>query len=306
MRASPMHGMPMLPRRLGTPQPPTRIRVGRVVAVAVGLVALVVGIMLGVRGRADEPRPQPSAFAPRDAGLALAPSTSSAVDAAAENALPAQVSVIAEAAVPADASVTAAAAVPADASVTAAAAVPADAAAGVEMAVTAARAGANAGPMATLDVHTAPAGATVMVRRCRRAAGKCSVDRASAETPIGDCPAAPCTFTLPPGSYEIVVELGGAKEVRAVKLMTDVATSLDIVFKPGQLRRAGTGKLTLHTPQPCKALLDGRTRVQAPLADYELKAGAHRLELQCGRRPWPTRSVTIAAGKTTSVRLTPR
>jgi len=88
--------------------------------------------------------------------------------------------------------------------------------------------------------------------------------------------------------------------------MTDVATSLDIVFKPGQLRRAGTGKLTLRTPQPCKALVDGRTRVQAPLADYELRVGTHRLELQCGRRPWPARSVAIAAGRTTSVTMAPR
>jgi hypothetical protein len=66
------------------------------------------------------------------------------------------------------------------------------------------------------------------------------------------------------------------------------------------------GRLTLHAPQACKALLDGKTRVQAPLVNYELKPGAHRLELQCGRRPWPARSVTIAGGKTTSVTLVPR
>jgi serine/threonine-protein kinase len=299
MRARPMPGMPMLAGRLGAPQAPARLRIGRVVAVAFGGVALVIALVFGAWRCSHEPRPQPSMFAPRDAGPAPAPSTASAADPAVEDATPADaaVSADADADVPADAGAPTDAAEPADA----AAAETAAAAAAETTATTAA-----AGPMAALDVHTAPAGATVMIRRCRRAAGKCTVDRASAETPIGDCPAAPCAFALPPGSYEVVVELGGAREVRPVKLMTDVATSLDIVFKPAQLRRAGMGRLTLHAPPACKALLDGKTRVQAPLVDYDLKVGAHRLELQCGRRPWPARSVTIAGGKTTSVTLVPR
>ena len=302
MRARPMPGAPMLAGRFGAPQAPARLRIGRVVAVAFGGVALVIAIVFGAWRCSHEPRPQPSMFAPRDAGPALAPSTATAADPAVEDAAPADaaVSADADADTPADADAT----VPAGAGAPTYAAAPADAAAADAAAATATT--AAAGPMATLDVHTAPAGATVMIRRCRRAVGKCTVDRASAETPIGDCPAAPCAFALPPGSYEVVVELGGAREARPVKLMTDVATSLDIVFKPAQLRRAGMGRLTLHAPQACKALLDGKTRVQAPLVDYELKVGAHRLELQCGRRPWPARSVTIAGGKTTSVTLVPR
>lgn len=300
MRARPMPGRPMLAGRLGAPQAPARLRIGRVVAVAFGGVALVIAIVFGAWRCSHEPRPQPSMFAPRDAGPALAPSTAAAAETAVEDAAPpdAAVSADADADVPADAGAPTDAAAPADA--------PADAAVAETTATATAATTAAAGRMATLDVHTAPVGATVMIRRCRRAAGKCTVDRASAETPIGDCPAAPCAFALPPGSYEVVVELGGARELRPVKLLTDVATSLDIVFKPGQLRRAGMGRLTLHAPQACKALLDGKTRVQAPLVNYELKAGAHRLELQCGRRPWPARSVTIAGGKTTSVTLVPR
>ena len=165
--------------------------------------------------------------------------------------------------------------------------------------------GAAAAGMAMLDVHTKPAGATVLIRRCRDVQGKCSVDRAAAETPIGDCPAAPCTFTLPVGSYEIVVELDGARELRTVELMSDVATSLDILFKPTPSRRpASTGKLTVRA-RSCRMALDGHAR-PAPIVDLELRPGAHRLELQCGRRPATTRSVTITAGKTTTLDLTPR
>ena len=156
-----------------------------------------------------------------------------------------------------------------------------------------------------LDVHTKPAGATVLIRRCRDVGGKCSVDRAAAETPIGDCPAAPCTFTLPVGSYEIAVELDGARELRTVELMTDVATSLDIVFKPAPSRRpATTGKLTLRA-KSCKVSLDGHAR-PSPIVELELRPGPHKLELQCGRRPATTRTVTISAGKTTMLDLAPR
>jgi hypothetical protein len=161
--------------------------------------------------------------------------------------------------------------------------------------------------MATLDVHTTPAGATVLIRRCRQRDGddRCSVDRSSAEVPIGDCPAAPCTFALPVGDYEIVVELDGSRETRTVQLAAGVATSLDILFKPPR-HPASTGKLTVRTAQPCRAVLDGRTRVQTPLVGLEVKPGLHKLELQCTRRPPTTWNLTVIAGKTTNLQLTPR
>jgi len=160
--------------------------------------------------------------------------------------------------------------------------------------------------MATLDVHTSPAGATVAVRRCRSADGKCSADRAAAAAAIGDCRAAPCRFRLPAGSYEIAVEADGAREVRTVTLADDEATGLDILLRPpGPPRRAPAGKLTVH-PASCRALLDGRTRLAAPISELELRPGAHKLELQCGRRPPATRTVTISSGRTTTLDLAPR
>jgi serine/threonine-protein kinase len=173
----------------------------------------------------------------------------------------------------------------------------------------------SAAATAVLDVHTKPAGATVKVRRCREADTarseaatgeiECKVDRAARETPIGDCTAAPCRFALPPGGYQLVVELDGAREVRTVALMRDVATSLDILFKPAAPRRAASiGKLAVRAAAGCKATLDGHTRVALPTTDLELRPGAHKLELQCPRRPTATRSFTITAGKTTSVDLT--
>jgi hypothetical protein len=87
--------------------------------------------------------------------------------------------------------------------------------------------------------------------------------------------------------------------------MSDVATSLDILFKPTAPRRpATTGKLTVRA-RSCKLSLDGRART-APIADLELRPGPHKLELRCAQHPPMTRNVTITAGKTTTLDLTPR
>ena len=318
MRGSPMLGMPVLPALYGAPQPapPPGLRFGRVAAAMAGVALLSFAIVMAVRGK---PRDATSAAAiasrdmaptapggtkPSDATLA-APDTVRRADATQASGSPASGKPDAAApANPARANTEQRAA--SSPSATSPGAVQTGAAQTSTLRGGAATGGsAAAAGMAVLDVHTKPAGATVLIRRCRDVQGKCSVDRAAAETPIGDCPAAPCTFTLPVGSYEIVVELDGARELRTVELMSDVATSLDILFKPTPSRRpASTGKLTVRA-RSCRMALDGHAR-PAPIVDLELRPGAHRLELQCGRRPATTRSVTITAGKTTTLDLTPR
>ncbi|HEX7837999.1 MAG TPA: hypothetical protein VF469_11080, partial [Kofleriaceae bacterium] len=160
---------------------------------------------------------------------------------------------------------------------------------------------------ARLDVHTDPAGATVAIYRCEGADLEgCSRGRPTGAAKVDGCSAAQCAFRLPVGSYEIVVEQGGASERRAVALTGDVTTSLDIVVKAHGGRPAG--KLTVHTRQRCEAIIDARRHLPTPIVELELRPGPHKLEVTCGRRS-PTRSVTsvtIAPGKTTALTLAPR
>ena len=159
---------------------------------------------------------------------------------------------------------------------------------------------------ARLDVHTDPAGATVAIYPCPgREREPCGRVRSDGAAQVDGCTAAPCSFRLPVGSYEIVVEQGGASEARPVAVNGDMTTSLDIVLKAASRARASTGKLTVHTRQRCEAIVDARRRLPTPIVELELRPGPHKLELTCGRRSL-TRSVTIAPGKTTDLTVAPR
>ena len=342
MRGSPMFGIPAVPGH-GMPLPPhgvppPALRIGRVLAAMGGVALLSFAIVMVARGKPRNPtgatalaqrevaagaapgsngdveaaHPPPAATAGQgNAAPAGTPSTTASAGNAAPAGTPSTTASAGNAALAGAPSTNAgpgsAAAAGASTSTMPASAAPTGASTSAMPAgTTAAATPPNAAGMAVLDVHTDPAGATVLIRRCRDGQGKCSVDRAAVETPIGDCPAAPCRFTLPVGSYEIAVELDGARERRTVDLMTDVATSLDILFKPASSRRpAQSGKLTLRALRSCKATVDGHARA-APIVELELRPGPHKLELQCARRPPTLRSVTITAGKTTTLDLTPR
>jgi len=160
-------------------------------------------------------------------------------------------------------------------------------------------------PTARLEVHTDPAGATVAIHRCPDPAQD-GCGRPPGAARLDDCAAAHCSFALPAGSYEIIVERNGARETRRVALTGEETTSLDIVVSAAaRSGRAATGRLTVHTRQRCSAVLDDRRRLQTPIFELELRPGPHQLELSCGQRP-ETRSVAIAAGKTTELTIAPR
>src|SRR5262249_55056565 len=162
--------------------PPTRLRIGRLVAVVVGLAAVSVAIAIAVRGAPQATTASAAALAPSDAGAAVAPTPLAPADSAAITATPDD-----------------------------------------HAAVTAPPPAPHAGANAPADGRTSPPGARVPVHQCRTETGTC-VAAAPADAPIFDCPASPCAFPLRVDSYEIVVELGGTRQVRTVELAADLAT----------------------------------------------------------------------------------
>jgi len=153
-----------------------------------------------------------------------------------------------------------------------------------------------------LRIQTDPLGAALQVRRCPHTG--CAGEAGAGEAPVARCASSPCEFALPVGLYEIGADADGAHERREVTLNANApALDVDITFAPNVRGNSPVGKLAVRTPSPCRALVNGRPRGQTPIAALELRPGSHRLELRCSRRASTTRTVTITAGRTTTIIL---
>ncbi|HEY0476019.1 MAG TPA: serine/threonine-protein kinase [Kofleriaceae bacterium] len=303
--AMPAAAMPAAPRGRSRTVPPAlrmppATRIAMMALGMSGLALLSFAIAVAVHGSPRGPADRGAMFASRDSSAGNHAS-SRAVPVAAADAAPDAAAPDAQAAdAPAGATPTALPAVPAGATPgpppgpaepLAPRAAPPDALAPVDAAG------------ARLDVHTDPAGATVAIYRCADPAlPRCRPPDGTGK--VDGCAAAQCSFRLPPGRYEIAVELAGARETRQVALTGDVTTALDIVLgAAARAARSTTGRLTVRTRQPCDAVLDAHRRhLQTPIVELELRPGAHKLELSCGGAPI-TRSVAIAAGQTTELTI---
>jgi len=138
------------------------------------------------------------------------------------------------------------------------------------------------GGTASLNVTSGPSGANV------------TVDGESKGT-------TPVVITLPPGSYEVVVELDGYRtETRTVPLTAGTQKTENFA-----LTEVPSGTLNITSnPSGATILIDGNDRGRTPQSSLRVSTGQHRVEIRQNGYESYTQNVNVMRGRRTEISAT--